>query len=335
MTEEFNEHSAQPESAAASERHDSEETVSPEAGAAAAGEAITQDEDETNGSSRGFVREYGRIVLIALLVALFLKIFFVEAFGIPTPSMERTLLVGDFLFVNKFVYGIRTPRTIPLTAIRIPHLQFLPGYSSPDRGDVIVFEYPGSPSALRQPNVLNYVKRCIGLPGDTVELAGKRVFVNGMRQDNPESVTFSAFTMQQGDFEADVYPKGMNYNRDWWGPMVVPYHGMEIELTLDNIDQWRLFIEREGHSLRFTAEGAIQVDGTNSSTYVVESNYFFMLGDARDNSEDSRYWGFVPQENIIGRVMLIYWSWDSAIPFSSPFELLGSIRWERLFSLVH
>ncbi|MBN1449206.1 MAG: signal peptidase I [Bacteroidetes bacterium] len=283
---------------------------------------------------RGFISEYGRIVLYALFIALFLKIFFVEAFGIPTPSMRNTLQVGDFLFVNKFLYGIRTPRAVPLTGIRIPHVQILPGYTSPQRGDVIVFEFPGDRQTVEQPNVLNYVKRCIALPGDTVEIAGKRVFVNGERQGLPEDAVVDSRTLGREDFDHDIYPKGSGYNRDWWGPMVVPFEGMEIELNLQNIDQWRLFIEREGHSVRFTAQGTVQVDGYPDNIYTVENDYYFMLGDQRDNSEDSRSWGFVPEQNIIGKAMFIYWSWDSRIPLTSPVALVESIRWKRIFSIV-
>jgi signal peptidase I len=285
-------------------------------------------------SPRGFFREYGRIVIYALFIALILKVFFVEAFGIPTPSMRETLQVGDYLFVNKFVYGLRSPRAIPLTGIRIPHTQILPGLASPQRGDIVVFEFPGDRATIEQPQVMNYVKRCLGVPGDTVELAGKRLYVNGVRQELPATAHTSSRTLGRGDFDIAIYPKGASFNRDWWGPMVVPYEDMEIELTLENIDLWRLFIEREGHNVRFTAEGDIQVDGNDANTYVVEQNYYFMLGDNRDSSEDSRYWGFVPERNIIGEVMMIYWSWDSRIPFTSPIALFESIRWERLFGIV-
>jgi signal peptidase I len=289
---------------------------------------------EAEQSRRGFFREYGRVVIYALFIALFLKVFVIEAFGIPTPSMRGTLMVGDFLFVNKFIYGLRTPRAIPLTGIRIPHMKILPGYASPQRGDVVVFEFPGDGGTLEQPHVMNYVKRCIGLPGDTVELAGKRLYVNGERVALPRTAVTGSRTLGRGDFDIAIYPKGASFNRDWWGPMVVPFEGMEIELTLENIDSWRLFIEREGHSVRFTAEGDIQVDGNDANAYVVEKDYYFMLGDNRDNSEDSRYWGFVPENNIIGAPMMIYWSWDSHIPFSRPFALFGSIRWNRIFSVV-
>jgi len=296
---------------------------------------LPQPEGESEQRSRGIIREYGRVVLYALFIAVFLKIFFIEAFGIPTPSMNNTLRVGDFLFVNKFCYGIRSPRTVPLTGIRLPHTKMLPGYTTPGIGDVVVFEYPGDRNTVEQPNVLHYVKRLIALPGDTVEIAGRRIFVNGERQGDPADAEFGAHVLGSGDFDADIYPKGSTYNRDWWGPMVVPFEGMEIELTLQNIDRWRLFIEREGHSVRFTAQGTVQVDGSEDNTYTVENDYFFMLGDNRDNSEDSRYWGFVPEQNIIGKAMLIYWSWDSRISFTSPFTLLGSIRWDRIFSIVH
>ena len=297
-------------------------------------ETVAEGSDASDINSKSFLREYGRVVIYALFIAMFLKVFFVEAFGIPTPSMRETLKVGDFLFVNKFIYGFRTPRAIPLTGIRIPHMKFLPGYSSVDRGDVVVFEYPGDRGTVEQPNVLSYVKRCVALPGDTVEIAGKRVFINGQRLSESAGTISSSRTLGRGDFDVDIYPKGSGFNRDWWGPMIVPFEGMEIELTMENIDEWRLFIEREGHSVRFTAEGSVQVDGTGNNVYTVENDYYYMLGDNRDDSEDSRYWGFVPEQNVVGKAMFIYWSWDSRIPFTSPFSLFDSIRWSRIFSIV-
>ncbi|MBE0645651.1 MAG: signal peptidase I [Bacteroidetes bacterium] len=328
MTEEQKDPDIAPPSDLAEPESATEDTVTestPDTGAA----------DKRDLPRRGFFREYGRVVIYALFIALFLKVFFLEAFGIPTPSMRDTLQVGDFLFVNKFVYGVRTPRAVPLTGIRIPHMKILPGYASPERGDVIVFEYPGDRSTLEQPQVQNYVKRCMGIPGDTVELAGKNLYVNGERQSLPPTAVTDSRVLGRGDFDIAIYPKGASFNRDWWGPMVVPFEGMEIKLTLENIDNWRLFIEREGHSVRFTAEGEIQVDGNDANAYVVEHDYYFMLGDSRDDSEDSRYWGFVPARNIIGEAMMIYWSWESRIPFSHPFDLIGSIRWSRIMSVVH
>jgi signal peptidase I len=280
-------------------------------------------------------REISRILVYAVLLAVFTKVFFVEAFGIPTPSMERTLLVGDYLLVNKFVYGLSSPRTVPLTGIRIPHTRLLPGYASVQRGDVVVFEFNGGTTAEEQPSVIHYVKRCVGLPGDTVEIAGKRLYINGIRQEAPEGASYDSYMMQKGEIEEGIFPRGMPYNKDWWGPFVVPFEGMEVDLTLANIDQWRLFIEREGHTLRFTTDGLIEIDGKVNAHYTVGRNYYFAMGDNRDNSEDSRYWGCVPESNIIGKAMFLYWSWDASIPLSRAFELLGSIRWSRIFSIIH
>jgi signal peptidase I len=278
------------------------------------------------------IRRFLRVLLLAFLIALVLKMFFVEAYRIPTPSMEGTLVTGDFLFVNKFIYGVQSPRTLPLTSIRLPNIQLLPSFDEPERGDVVVFEYPGKTSALETPDVRFYIKRCIGLPGDTIELAAKRVYVNGSKQKDPGLARFDSFTLDESEIERDIFPKGLPYNRDWWGPQVVPYEGMSVELSLDNLDQWRLFIEREGHTLRFTTEGDIELDNQIQSSYVVESDYYFVMGDNRDNSDDSRYWGFVPSDNIIGQAAFIYWSWDNSPENSS--ELLPIVRWERIFQSV-
>lgn len=281
------------------------------------------------------IRELWGALVYAFFIALILKIFFVEAFGVPTGSMESTLLVGDFILVNKFVYGIQTPRTIPLTGNRIPHWKIFPGYSSPSRGEVIIFEFPGANDVLEHPEVVNYVKRLIGLPKDTIRIVSKLVYINGALMNPPPTAIFGSYMREKGEIEQGIFPKGLPFNKDFWGSYVVPYEGMEIEITPTNLDQWRLFIEREGHSLRFTTDGSIEIDGQVKSTYTVDRNYYFVLGDNRDLSDDSRYWGFVPQQNLIGEAMLIYWSWDSLIPVSKPFDLMSSIRWGRVLRVVH
>ncbi len=280
-------------------------------------------------------RAHLRIIILACAAGFLVKLLLVEAFGIPSESMQNTLMVGDFLLVNKAVFGIESPRTLPLTTIPIPHVTLLPGYDAPDRGDVIVFEMPHMPRDGGHAEYRCYVKRLVGLPGDTVEIAGKRLLVNGMLQTTPPNALHESYTQRPGEVEPDIFPKGLPYNKDWWGPATVPYKGMRIDLTVASLDQWRQFIEGEDHTIRFATDGRIEIDGRAVEQYTVERNYFFFMGDNRDNSIDSRYWGYVPEEHIIGRPILIYWSWDSSIPLTSPIALIGSIRWDRIFSLVH
>ncbi|MBI3539241.1 MAG: signal peptidase I [Candidatus Eisenbacteria bacterium] len=181
------------------------------------------------------VREYLEAALWALLITLFLRAFVIQAFRIPSESMKDTLLVGDFLFVNKFEYGAK----IPFTHIR------LPGLRQPRRGDVIVFQFPQDPSK-------DYIKRCIATGGETIEIRNKQVSVNGTPLREPYAV----------HSDPNVKPAGYEY-RDNFGPFTVP----------------------PGET--------------------------FMMGDNRDNSNDSRYWGTLVMDLVKGRAMFLYWSWDT------------------------
>jgi len=269
-----------------------------------------------------------------LLIALFLKAFVIEAFRIPSASMENTLRIGDFLFVNKFLYGATTPQHLPFTGIAIPHLR-LPGLTSPKRGDVIVFEYPGDRDEVRSAPGINYVKRCIALPGDTLLIQDKVVFINGREFLLPSNARISP----QSEFLPNepyplIFPKGSPFNPDYYGPVLVPFRGMELQLSPRTIEGWLTFIEREGHSVSEEGDSAILIDGVPSSEYTVERDYLFMMGDNRDNSLDSRYWGFVPEENVVGKAMFVYWSWDTSIPLTSVADKFAAIRWSRIGTLV-
>jgi signal peptidase I len=215
---------------------------------------------------------------MALVLFLGIRTFLVEAFQIPSGSMERTLLAGDFLFVNKAVYGAQ----IPGTGAR------LPAFEAPRRGDVIVFAYPKDPS-------LNYVKRVVGAPGDTVEMHGGRVRVNGrvltepyvQRVDPARDVSDPEFDWQRDYVLATSSEERRDYHptRDNWGPLLVP------------------------------------------------AGKYFVLGDNRDNSADSRYWGFVDASAVKGRPMVVYFSYDREAHDALPW--LTDIRWRRLGSLIH
>ena len=294
------------------------------------GETVTHVVNEPKKPSK--FKEYIDALLFAGVVALILKIIFIEAFRIPTGSMENTLLPGDFLLVNKFIYGASTPRSIPFTEIRIPHFRF-PALKDPGKGDVVVFDYPGNYNVTRSPEITNYIKRLVGEPGDTIKITDKVLTVNSIVSPNPEYSKFSENIAN--NTYTDIFPKGMPWNDDNYGPVIVPKKGDILKITPDNLDDWKMFIQREGHSVRLTADNKIFINEKENSSYKVEKNYYFMMGDNRNNSSDSRYWGFLPEDNIIGEAVIIYWSWNPDIPFSEFGRLFDSIRWDRIAKIIY
>jgi signal peptidase I len=202
-------------------------------------------------------REYFEAICIAILLALFIRTFIVQAFKIPSGSMLPTLQIGDHLLVNKFIYGVRVPLSgnllIPITA--------------PEKGDVIVFKFPKDRS-------IDYIKRVIGTPGDTIEIRDKKVFVNEQAVADDHAYLASGNILQ-----GDTSP------RDNFGPVLVP------------------------------------------------EDRVFVMGDNRDNSYDSRFWGFVEERDILGKAFILYWSWDIDQPLLS-IDRFTSIRWERLANLI-
>ena len=246
----------------------------------AAADAAQETERIDAAASRGPARtgrwawEWVKSFLVAFGLFLVLRMFLVEAFRIPTGSMENTLLIGDFLLVNKAVYGA----TIPLTSARTP------AFAQPARGDIVIFAPPHEPRK-------NYVKRLIGMPGDTIEMHAKNLFVNGqlqtepyVRHSDPNDIYSPAMYWQcdhvPARVRADCRP-----TRDNWGPIVVP------------------------------------------------AGRYFMLGDNRDDSEDSRYWGFVLRAGLRGKPLIIYYSFDPRSRRRVPW--LTSIRWDRVGNTVH
>ena len=320
----------------------------------------------------GSGREWLDAVLFALFAALIIRIFFFEAFRIPTPSMERNLLVGDFLLVSKLHYGPRLPMTlgIPFTdiyweGVELPYAR-LPGFDEIERGDAVVFNWPPENGPIDRKT--HYIKRAVGLPGDTLQIIDKVVLVNGdtlgigpgmqqhwiVHKSGPrvelpgavlrelgireswrvnareEQVRINATLEAKEAIEELPYvervdpavlppsargmvafPSGSGFNRDQFGPVVVPREGLTVEL---NDETWRLY-ERavtvfEGHQARRRTDGTIFVDGAEAETYTFGQNYYFMMGDNRDDSQDSRAWGFVPADHVVGKAFLIYFSWD-------------------------
>ena len=220
--------------------------------------------------------EWTKSIVIAFSLFLLIRTFLVEAFRIPTGSMENTLLVGDFLLVNKAVYGAQLPMT----------RTHLPAFDEPKRGDVVVFVPPHEPDK-------NYVKRLIGAAGDTLEMRNKILYLNGEPQNEPY--------VRHTDRENDVYAPSM-----YWQCEYVP----------------RTDDRRECRPTR-----------DNWGPVVVPDGRYMMLGDNRDDSEDSRYWGFVERDAIKGRPLFIYYSFDSST--LRPFPWLTHIRWDRIGGGIH
>lgn len=268
-----------------------------------------------------------RSLLEALVVVMIINGLAVASFVVPTGSMEGTVRAGDFLFVNRVVFGPSTPQIIPFLNIPLPYVR-LPGLRKPQRGDVIVFIFPGYRDEIEPREFQYYLKRCVAVAGDTVEIRQKRLFVNGVEQHLPPHAMVTALPPPPGD-QYRTFPRGRGYTRDNYGPVRVPKCGDTLWLSLENILEWDIFIRREGHTVA-VRNGRIFLDGKPATFYVVERDYCFGLGDNRDNSEDSRYWGFIPMENVVGKPIVVYWSWDPLVPVSSFLQKVLSIRWERI-----
>ena len=280
--------------------------------------------------------EFWKNLLFAVIAALLIKTFLIETSRVPTGSMEKTIWVGDFLFVNKFIYGSSSPRIIPFTNITLPYFQ-LPALREPRHGDIVVFEFPGDKDELTTTEISNYVKRCIGVPGDTIKVVDKVVFVNGKEAPRASQIQYiNSEVKPKNIIRPDIFPKGSAFNEDNYGPVVIPKKGDVINLSLANVEQWRTIIDREFSKRVVTVDGnQIMIEGKPVNSYKLKQDYYFMMGDNRDDSLDSRFWGFVPRDKIIGEAFMIYWSWDPSIPFSDFFKLLGSVRLGRIAKIVH
>ncbi|GAB3508102.1 S26 family signal peptidase [Emticicia fontis] len=361
-------------------------------------------------------REWFDSVLFAVVAATLIRWLFLEAYTIPTGSMEKSLLINDFLFVSKLHYGTRTPKTIlqlPLTHqkiwftdipsyldwIQLPQYR-LPGFTHVKNGDVVVFNYPGCPERPdefggfdKYPVDLrtNYIKRCIGIPGDVVELRAGQAYVNNKVFANPpglqmeyaieantqvnekvfQKYDISEFEqdlritdktiyyvkatekavkdMKSLDFVKNITPMVMAkgdttdiryntfpynsrlfpFNRDNFGPITIPKKGVTIQLDERNLALYKGVITTfDGNKDAKYVNGQIILDGKPITSYTFKQDYYFMMGDNRHGSDDSRFWGFVPEDHIVGKAVFIWMSIDKDGTF------LNKIRWNRLFSII-
>ena len=281
-------------------------------------------------------KKFLKYIFIALISALIIKSFFIDAFKIPTASMENTLLTGDYTLINKAIYELKTPHYIPLINTWISSYSIIT-FNSPERNDVIVFKFPGYPNEFQPSENSTYIKRVIGLPGDTVQIKQTNVYINRQMISQPQNAILSDTSINKKEVIDDrIFPQNRKWNNDNYGPIMVPQKGMTVQLNTKNIAEWQALIDREYGYKAVSVEGSvINIDHKPARSYTIKKNYYFVMGDNRGNSMDSRYWGFVANDLIIGKAIIIYWSWDNYKPVHKWSEFLSPLRLSRIFRIIN
>lgn len=274
-----------------------------------------------------------KILVLIIIIALVLKAFLFDAFQIPSSSMENTLLSGDFILVNKFVYNLTTPREIPIVNFPIPHSNLFE-ISKPGINDLVVFEFPSGFESDSLRNGSKYIKRIVAGPHDTLQIINKEFFVNGKKHELPASVKMSKENLRAGGVtENNIYPPGVKWNRDNYGPIVIPAKGDTIKIIPENFERWQSVIVMDFGQRSLIPEGTIvTLNGKIISDYVLTQDHYFVIGDNVDSSMDSRHFGFITDNMIIGKAMFIYWSFDPEKVAPGPLGFLSAIRASRIFS---
>ncbi len=241
---------------------------------------------------------------------------------IPTGSMENTMMTGTFVIGNQIHYGAQTPHkiAIPFTQIgfTIPHVK-LPAIKKPQTGDIVIFEYP-------QNRMFDYVKRCIGTPGSTIEVKDKKVYVDGVLFEDPPEANILYKNIQSKTYvDPRVWPSGHG-NKDQYPPLYIPKKGDIIDLNNTNPEYAYNILQLEKQKVSYQF-GSWYIDGKRQNTYKVKQDYYFMMGDNRDNSADSRFWGMVPYKYIKGKptgVQFLLWdkTWKKVLVISGMVLLL-------------
>jgi signal peptidase I len=378
-------------------------------------------------------------VTFAVVFATIIHVFVTQPFGIPTGSMERTLLVGDFLFVNKWSYGYRLPMrplAIPflqgtifdsgekgnpkddpksyVDGVKLPYERILQ-FNKPQKHDVVVFNYPQDSVHTAIDRKDPYVKRCVAVAGDTFEMRDGRLFVNG----KPETILGDqeiqhAYTVNTGaqldipglyniygflpvremqndkggftymfqgltdktakeikalpnviDMEENIFPKGsatvsykLNadktaytksidttqsifpinkpWNQDWYGPLKIPKKGDVVTINQETLPEYQWIISEYEHNRLENKSGKIFINGKETNQYTIKQDYYMMIGDNRDASLDARFFGFVPEENIVGKPMFTWMSLQGAFKdASSSYQAPFKVRWDRMFKATN
>lgn len=397
-------------------------------------EIETKEEEEEGKKKETFLGS----VTFAVVFATIIHAFITQPFGIPTGSMERTLLVGDFLFVNKWAYGYRMPmRPVALPflqgtifdtgqkgnpkddpksyvdAVKLPYLR-LPGYDEIKRYDIVVFNYPQDSVHTAIDRRDPYVKRCVGIPGDVLEFRAGRLFVNNQpekilgdeeqqhgyivttsaqldipqlykaygflpvqeTQSNsgfiyifqgltdaiakdikalPEVTEIKEMVEEKGegavrfklnadktaytkniDTTQSIYPINKSWNQDWYGPLRIPKKGDVVKLDQETLPTYQWIISEYEHNKLENKNGKIYINGQETNQYTIKQNYYMMIGDNRGASLDARFFGVVPEENIVGRPMFTWMSLQGAFKdANSSYQAPFKVRWDRMFKATN
>jgi signal peptidase I len=276
--------------------------------------------------------KFFKIILLVILIALVIKAFALDAFQIPSTSMENTLQPGDFIIANKFAYEIGTPREIPIAELPIPKYKLFE-IGKPEINDIIIFEFPEGFENGPLRSGSKYVKRLIAGPHDTLRITDGVIFVNEKSIKMPS--TFQSTNFEENEdsvLQETIYPPGAKWNRISYGPIIVPGKGDTIKITPENFKAWQSVIVMDHGERSLLSEGTlVTLDGRAISEYVLTQDHYFVIGDNFDESMDSRNFGFITDNMIIGKALFIYWSYDTEKVAPGPLGFLSAIRANRIF----
>jgi signal peptidase I len=279
--------------------------------------------------------KYFKILLLVALIALIIKSFAFDAFKIPSASMERTLLPGDFIIASKLAYNFSTPREIPIIDFPIPHTNIF-NISKPKVNDVVIFQFPLGFENDSLRSYYKYVKRIIAGPHDTLKIENGEFIVNGKKVELPSTVMIPQ--VKKGNslvYENNIYPPGTKWTRFNYGPIVIPAKGDTIRINPHNFDRWHSVIVMDYGERALIEEGTvITLAGTSISEYVLTQDCYFVIGDNTEVSMDSRQFGFINDGMILGKAVLIYWSYDPAKTAPGSLGFLSAIRARRIFKFI-
>jgi signal peptidase I len=276
--------------------------------------------------------KFFKVLFWVALIALIIKAFALDAFKIPSTSMENTLQPGDFILANKFAFNISTPREIPFVNIPIPQYKFFE-VGKPQINDIVIFEFPEGFESDPLKGGSKYVKRIVAGPHDTLRITDGQIFVNSKLIKLPSTFkTPKLLNEEEIDKEETIYPPGAKWNRISYGPIVVPAKGDTIKITPENFEKRQSVIVMDHGERSLLSEGTlVTLDGRAIFEYILTQDHYFVIGDNFEVSMDSRHFGFITDNMIIGKAMFIYWSYNSEKVAPGPLGFLSAIRADRIF----